>query len=186
MIWKFAVRPTLPGAHVFRVYNSDDSKHADPQHETTRDHRYISDHALFCWGLQPRLAAPQCLPRRVGGFDPSTQAAAPISWTRNNPSAYLIDSGLWTACKESLVVIEQEFQSPARRRKAWSHNEVESFRKQLRTRFRIVLDVAISPSSPTKISSPYNLTTSQPSTGNLCGTVSPPGSTTLKTKNGGK
>jgi hypothetical protein len=75
------------------------------------------------------------LPRGVG-FDPAAQAAAPISWTLNNPSAYLIDSGLWTACKESLLVIEKEFQSPARRREVWSPEEVELFRKQ-RGRFTL-------------------------------------------------
>ncbi|KAK0656668.1 hypothetical protein B0T16DRAFT_433563 [Cercophora newfieldiana] len=116
MIWKFAIRPTLPGAHVFS------------KHETTRD-RCVSDNTLFCWELEPRLAAPRCLPRGVG-FDPAAQAAAPISWTLNNPSAYLIDSGLWTACKESLLVIEKEFQNLARRREVWSPEEVESFRKQ--------------------------------------------------------
>lgn len=55
---------------------------------------------------------------RLGGV-------APISWTLNNPSTYLIDSGLWTACKESLLVIEKEFQHPARREKKWSLEEVE-------------------------------------------------------------
>ncbi|KAH6845756.1 hypothetical protein B0I37DRAFT_312085 [Chaetomium sp. MPI-CAGE-AT-0009] len=134
MIWKFAIRPTLPGAHVFRVYNGDDSEHADPEHETTRD-RCISDNTLFGWELEPHLAAPRCLPRGVG-FDPAAQAAAPISWALNNPSAYLIDSGLWTACQESLLVIEKEFQSPVRRREVWSPEEVESFRKQ-RGRFTL-------------------------------------------------
>jgi hypothetical protein len=74
-------------------------------------------------------------PRGVG-FDPAAQAAAQISWTLNNPLAYLIDSGLWTACKESLLVIEKEFQSPAQRREVWSPEEVESFRKQ-RGRFTL-------------------------------------------------
>lgn len=31
------------------------------------------------------------------------------SWTKSNPSAYLIDSGLWTACKESREVMKKHF-----------------------------------------------------------------------------
>lgn len=48
----------------------------------------------------------------------------------------LIDSGLWTACKESLLVIENELQIPARRQKVWSRSEVESFQKK-RGRFTL-------------------------------------------------
>jgi hypothetical protein len=102
MIWELAARPALPGAHLFRVYNADDSEHADPKNETSRHaYRGVS---------KPRLAAPRCLPRGVD-FSPAAQADAPISWTLNNPSTYLIDSGLWTACKESLLVIEKELPS---------------------------------------------------------------------------
>ncbi|KAK4447749.1 hypothetical protein QBC34DRAFT_302564 [Podospora aff. communis PSN243] len=93
MIWKLAIRPSLPGAHVFRVYNGNNSEHADPEHETTRD-------------LRP----------------------AQISWTLNNPSVYLIDSGLWTACKESMLIIEKEFQRPVRRRKVWSPEDTATYK----------------------------------------------------------
>lgn len=92
---------------MFRVYNANDSEHAGgPEHETPRD--------AFPRISKSRLAAPRCLPRGVD-FNPDAQAAAPISWTLNNPSAYHFDSGLWTACKESLLVMENEFQVPARR-----------------------------------------------------------------------
>ncbi|KAK3357541.1 hypothetical protein B0T25DRAFT_566805 [Lasiosphaeria hispida] len=64
------------------------------------------------------FAAPRCLPRGVD-FGPAAQAAAPISWALNNPSTYPTDSGLWAACKESLLVIENEFQIPARRQKKY-------------------------------------------------------------------
>ncbi|KAK4164697.1 hypothetical protein QBC43DRAFT_352792, partial [Cladorrhinum sp. PSN259] len=124
-IWKLAIRPALPGVHVFRVYDAKDSEQSNPEHEASCSNnlRYATS----------RLAAPRCLPRGVG-FDPAAQAAAPISWTINNPSTYLIDSGLWTACKQSLLVIEKEFQDPARREKVWSASELQSFGKQ-RARF---------------------------------------------------
>ena len=133
MIWKLAIRPALPGAHVFRVYNANDSSEhsttTNPEHETSRDD--------YPWISKSRLAAPRCLPRGVANtFDPAAQAAAPISWTLNNPSTYLIDSGFWTACKELLLVIDKEFQSPARRQRVWSPSEVESFRKK-RDRFTL-------------------------------------------------
>ncbi|KAK3321077.1 hypothetical protein B0T19DRAFT_487485 [Cercophora scortea] len=94
MIRKLATRPSLPGAHFFSVCNADDSEHARLELKT-----YYRD-----WYFQlppPRLAAPRCLPRGVD-FSPAAAAAAPASLTLNNPSTYLIDSGLWTACKESL------------------------------------------------------------------------------------
>ena len=126
-IWKLAIRPALPGAHVFRVYAVNDSEHANPEHEASRN--------PCLWDSKSSLAAPRCLPRGCD-FDPAAQAATPISWTLNNPSTYLIDSGLWTACKESLLVIEKEFQTPARRQEAWSLSEVESYRKS-RGRFTL-------------------------------------------------
>ena len=122
-IWKLAIRPALPGAHVFRFSDAGASEQDGPDHESSDDdNSYIS---------KSRLAAPQCLPKGVD-FSPAAQAAAPISWTLNNPSTYLIDSGLWTACKESLLVIEKEFQvrARARRQKVWSLSEMESFRKK--------------------------------------------------------
>lgn len=127
-IWKLAIRPDLPGAHVFRVRNPNASKQDDP------DHRTSDDDDANC-GAKSLLAAPQCLPQGVD-FTPAAQAAAPISWTLNNPSTYLIDSGLWTACKESLLVLEKEFQVRARRQNAWGAEELEMFHKE-RGRFTL-------------------------------------------------
>lgn len=49
--------------------------------------------------------------RRPPIFTPDAQMAAHVSWTVNNPSVYLTDYGLRTACKESRFVIERVFQS---------------------------------------------------------------------------
>jgi hypothetical protein len=130
-IWKLAIRPALPGAHVFRVSNTNASEQNGPDHETSDDDSLLISSSTSI----SRLAAPQCLPKGVD-FSPAAQAAAPISWALNNPSTYLIDSGLWTACKESLLVIEKEFQVRARREKGWSLSEVESFQKK-RGRFTL-------------------------------------------------
>jgi hypothetical protein len=104
-IWKLAIRPLLPGAHVFRVYHASDTERANPEHATSRpEYRFNK----LGWSV----AVSRCLPRSIK-FSPAAQAAAPISWTLNNPSAYLIDGGLRTTCKESLQVIEKEFRNPA-------------------------------------------------------------------------
>jgi hypothetical protein len=124
-IWKLVIRPTGPGANVFRVYNR---KQSEPVME---DEAFTDDFNDWGW----HLAAPQCLPNGVD-FSPAARRAAPISWTLNNPSTYLVDSGLWTACKESMLIIEQEFQTPARRQKQWTPSEVESFRAE-RGRFTL-------------------------------------------------
>ncbi|KAK0655765.1 hypothetical protein B0T16DRAFT_397661 [Cercophora newfieldiana] len=113
MIWKFAIRPALPGAHIFRISTAE---HRTPEQEASGGH---------CPQKRERFVAPQCLPR---GFDSSQ--AAPISWTLNNPSMYLVDGGLWTACKESLQAIDKEFQKPTRQEQVWSASEVESSRKK--------------------------------------------------------
>ncbi|KAH6650518.1 hypothetical protein F5144DRAFT_637426 [Chaetomium tenue] len=119
-IWKFAIRPAVPGAHVFSIRNGR-PKHTNPDHQTPRDdYPHISESSL---------AAPRCLPRGVD-FSPAAQEAAPISWALNNPSTYLVDSGLWAACKESRLAIENGLQIPGKRRKVWSFSEVESFREE--------------------------------------------------------
>ncbi|KAK4221118.1 hypothetical protein QBC38DRAFT_492684 [Podospora fimiseda] len=52
MIWKFAIWPALPGAHVFRVYNGMDFEQRNPEHEASRNYE------LFLRpGLTWRLAA---------------------------------------------------------------------------------------------------------------------------------
>lgn len=114
-IWKLAIRPDLPGAHIFRVSDADD-------HETSDD-----NDSYRC--AKSLLAAPQCLPKSVD-FTPAAPAAATISWTLNNPSTYLIDSGLWTACKESRLAIEQVSQARAQREGLWSLKELAKFREK--------------------------------------------------------
>ncbi|KAK3934570.1 hypothetical protein QBC46DRAFT_324884 [Diplogelasinospora grovesii] len=98
-IWTFAVRPPRPGAHIFRVYSEEEAETMDRQYETDSEGRIRPF---------PAVAAPQCLPRDAH-FTLSARASAPVSWTSHNSSAYLIDSGLWTACKESRLVIERVF-----------------------------------------------------------------------------
>jgi hypothetical protein len=49
--------------------------------------------------------------------------ASPFSRNLDNPSAYLIDSGLWTACKESRRVLKRELKRKERRQIAPSSSD---------------------------------------------------------------
>ncbi|KAM5354866.1 hypothetical protein ACJ41O_001512 [Fusarium nematophilum] len=87
-IWNFAVRPGYRGAHVFRLYNPQNHEHPDG------NINMLIPPSSYPELRDCRLAAP-------GGAK---------SWKDNNLSAYLIDGGLWAACKESRLVMERRFQ----------------------------------------------------------------------------
>jgi len=99
-IWKFSVRPAIPGVHVFGMYPRPSAGGG-----LAASFQAFHPLALSC------LAAPRCLPK-ASAFTPESLTAEPRSWLRNNPSTYLIDSGLWSACKESRRVIMQAFRRP--------------------------------------------------------------------------
>lgn len=81
-----------PAAHFFTAYTFD---------EFPSPPRRIMKHGLIrtAWDYDPGLAAPS--------FD--TQDSTALSWTKDNPSAYLIDSALWTTCCESRQAMERRF-----------------------------------------------------------------------------
>ncbi|KAF4978579.1 hypothetical protein FZEAL_5071 [Fusarium zealandicum] len=83
-IWRFALRPRQRGVQVFHV------KEITP-----------SDLNRF------RVQAPACKPPNHD-LNSEADSDSPC-WIRNNPSTYLIDRGLWTACRESRWVIQQAF-----------------------------------------------------------------------------
>jgi hypothetical protein len=103
-IWKFALRPAVPGAHLFCTYPQL-FNYTEPEGFSFAFQAFHPFDPLWC------LGAPRCLPR-TSTFTQDSLALAPTSWLRNNPSAYLIDSGLWSACKESRRVIEHAFRRP--------------------------------------------------------------------------
>ncbi|KAL2692091.1 hypothetical protein Neosp_002495 [[Neocosmospora] mangrovei] len=100
-IWRFAVRTgpsTRPGAHFFGILVPDQDEDADSlkgQGLLRGRWTYVPQHRL----IGPRFTT-STEDRSVG------IKQVPASWTVNNPSSYLIDSGLWLACLESLRVIE--------------------------------------------------------------------------------
>lgn len=99
----------LPKAHVFRIYKVSDGEEEhvhDPHKKATAP---PSETSIVSGNI--RLAAPRWFPANVNGecaFD--IKKMGPPSWTQNNPSTYAKNSGLWTACKESLRAIERELE----------------------------------------------------------------------------
>lgn len=82
-IWNLAVRPACPGIQIFKLYNREDTGALEKMRIMVLDEDYADahhDHQLI-----------------IPGSDES------------NISTYLIDGGLWTACKESRRVMERRF-----------------------------------------------------------------------------
>ncbi|EEU41019.1 uncharacterized protein NECHADRAFT_76706 [Fusarium vanettenii 77-13-4] len=103
-IWKLALHTegsTRPWAHFFGILVPDQDEDADSlmSQSLLRRRRtyvpYVPTHRL----IGPRFMT-STEDRSVG------IKQVPASWTVNNPSAYLIDSGHWLTCRESLRVIE--------------------------------------------------------------------------------
>ncbi|KAJ4264377.1 hypothetical protein NW762_005575 [Fusarium torreyae] len=90
-IWKFVIRPTGPGVHIFRLYHSglDDATGA----------HYVAHLYYF---HEHHLAVP-LWNRYFDNID--------TNCSDKNVSTYLIDGGLWTACKESRMIMEDHFQT---------------------------------------------------------------------------
>lgn len=89
-IWTLALRPDRPAAHRFTVFNAQEADELSA----------LQSYAVHDESLRHcDLAAP-----RSNKSDMKT-----ISWTVSNPSIYLTDSGMWTACKESREIMEKRF-----------------------------------------------------------------------------
>ncbi|RYP06042.1 hypothetical protein DL764_003405 [Monosporascus ibericus] len=96
-IWTAAIRPDQPGVHYFTIYNRSDEKESST----------IGDDAAFIMphpeepDVPSAVAAPRC-----NRSEPNAR-----SWITSNPSTYLIDGGLLTACKESREVMDKHLRA---------------------------------------------------------------------------
>ncbi|KAF5716590.1 hypothetical protein FGLOB1_2512 [Fusarium globosum] len=86
-IWKLSVRPTKPGVQVFSL-----SKSSIPD-LSNRGGTAVAYLSAPKWAFGPTSNCPRSL-RDISA-----------SWTRNNPSTYLFDSGLWSACLNSRKIM---------------------------------------------------------------------------------
>ncbi|KAF4464125.1 hypothetical protein FALBO_9038 [Fusarium albosuccineum] len=97
-IWNLAVRPDRPGAHIFKLY--------DKRNETVHEKKRVN--SSYCNLATYRLAAPSCKKHaEVGKICESGNTTQ--SRRGNNMSTYIIDGGLWTACKESRETMKRRF-----------------------------------------------------------------------------
>ncbi|KAM5374758.1 hypothetical protein ACJZ2D_006402 [Fusarium nematophilum] len=104
-IWTQALRPRDPGVHFFTLDPVLDTSETDEPR-----FQHLARPLILSRDYRKRysLGAPSFpLPLDVG---PNPATEDKVSWTRNNPSTYLIDGGLWTASKESRRVMESEYQ----------------------------------------------------------------------------
>ncbi|KAI1191612.1 hypothetical protein F5B17DRAFT_426505 [Nemania serpens] len=94
MIWEECIHPKVPSAHFFTLYSYDHREHELDE---------LSGHHVSC---VERSKATIAAPR--------SRETGEISWRRHNKSAYLIDHGLWTACRESREMIQRRYSRQGR------------------------------------------------------------------------
>ncbi|KAF5986403.1 hypothetical protein FBULB1_2466 [Fusarium bulbicola] len=92
-IWNLAIRPKEPGVHIFRVYGN----HWDHQAPEAVRLSYHEDQ-FRGWGLAVPL--------------PHEDAACANKPSARSVSTYMIDMGLWTACRESMTMMRKAFPRP--------------------------------------------------------------------------
>ncbi|PNP59127.1 hypothetical protein THARTR1_01375 [Trichoderma harzianum] len=93
-IWKriCTAQSTVPGVHIFSL------EVPRPRYENAFTPRWMP------------LGPPKLGPRDGGyGWYFRNANIAPASFDAHNPSTYLIDSGLWTACKQSRDIMLEEY-----------------------------------------------------------------------------
>ncbi|KAL4729211.1 hypothetical protein ACLX1H_003622 [Fusarium chlamydosporum] len=100
-IWVAAIRSDKPGAHVLTVTSNSDNLVIDELEGAFRVPN------TWCPALLASGPSWRTEPIQYGRFMGTKRVAA--SWSVNNPSAYMSDGGLWTACKESNSVVKNHF-----------------------------------------------------------------------------
>ncbi|OTB08488.1 hypothetical protein M426DRAFT_317113 [Hypoxylon sp. CI-4A] len=114
-IWDMAIRDSSPGVHVFSVLNMENANSTaiasqsdlmgykaflrNREEESQNDND--DDDTYYCAPDIVGIAAPDC----------SDSSPPTFSWTRDNFSTYMEDSGLWTACWESRCRMEWHFKT---------------------------------------------------------------------------
>ncbi|KAM0559987.1 hypothetical protein ACHAPJ_003941 [Fusarium lateritium] len=146
LIWNHALRPSSPGVHIFKLHHPGLGTSNDNTNSAESNRWGIIEFwcKAFRRFLTPRgsvldvtvsvdlastlrLDIPSRSPFSTSIAEASSDDPAPW-WKQGNPSTYLIDSGMWTACKESRLVIGRSFNwkdwCKVRREKCssfWSH-----------------------------------------------------------------
>lgn len=96
-MWKFAIRTSQPGEHIFRICNTFKDRYTGARDLASRFRAF------------PKHRFAERLERRC--FD-----RIDANFSKKTVSTYLLDGGLWTACKESRLIMEKHFRSSE-----WDH-----------------------------------------------------------------
>lgn len=100
LIWKYALRcPETPAVHFFSLVTANARSQPGYRSECLYP---VQQETL--WSYLGPPGGPVNTRRN------RNRKRNPFSWTRRNASAYLIDSGLWTACRESREVIRHHWE----------------------------------------------------------------------------
>lgn len=108
-IWNYAIRRDRPGAHFFSVYNWEDIIQDFAGNKLEDVAMVRAFEWLTCY--RPHFLKPprkdECDTASTNNFIGPPVSGAP--WSYCNRSTYLVDGGLWTACKESRACMLEAF-----------------------------------------------------------------------------
>jgi hypothetical protein len=137
LIWALAIRPERPSAHVFTLYNAREdterlalsqyaagpppkrwdyalaapeiftSSDEEDYEEDEEDEEPDEDEEDEGAEEDEEEEGAEDYQEDENGYDDDSEQL--FSWSRGNRSVYMIDAGLWTACRESRAVIERRF-----------------------------------------------------------------------------
>ncbi|KAH7233284.1 hypothetical protein BKA59DRAFT_535187 [Fusarium tricinctum] len=99
MIWECALRPDAPGVHFFKI---NDMSTFPAEGAVVRDVRLYTLIKMFNLTISVRSTF-------ISMNQITIRKRYQAWWKDGNPSTYEVDSGLWTACKESRYVMEHAF-----------------------------------------------------------------------------
>ncbi|KAI1777492.1 hypothetical protein F4818DRAFT_457321 [Hypoxylon cercidicola] len=91
-IWDLAIRSDRPSTHFFTVFDCSNDVEWSVLSQYSMRHQDVT---------RCGLAAPQ--------NQTSNHHQQQFSWTKGNRSVYMVDSGLWMACRESREAMERRF-----------------------------------------------------------------------------
>lgn len=102
MIWECALRPDVPGVHFFKMNDTHDMPAFSAEGTVVQNVR-LYQHIRMIY-----LVIPVCS-TSISMNHSTIRKRNQAWWKDGNPSTYEVDSGLWTACKESRYAMEHAF-----------------------------------------------------------------------------
>ncbi|RBA21885.1 hypothetical protein FPRO05_00232 [Fusarium proliferatum] len=112
-IWHFAMRPHHRGVQIFQIHNPPSHDENRPMSSSFMDYLYSVYEKFTASYWASLMARKDARPWSLGAPLCSKYHKGLDGTLDKNISTYMIDSGLWTACKESRRVIRKHFANPS-------------------------------------------------------------------------